>query len=68
MSATTVETKEEVVVVYFSDGKILDSQRIEQVGKELQDAVPSGCSQKAPTELQRSIIHVISDDQQACKR
>lgn len=46
MSATTVETKEEVIVVYFADGKILDSQRIEQVGKELQDAVPQALHKK----------------------
>ena len=46
MAATTVETKEEVVVVYFSDGKILDSQRIEQVGKELQEAVPQAIHKK----------------------
>ena len=46
MAATTVQTKEEVVVVYFSDGKILDSQRIEQVGKELQDAVPQAIHKK----------------------
>jgi hypothetical protein len=40
MAAINIETKGEVVVIYFTDGKILDSQRIEQVGRELQDAVP----------------------------
>lgn len=46
MAATTQEVKEEVVVVYFSDGKILDSQRIEQVGTELQAAVPQAIHKK----------------------
>ncbi|QDV68229.1 Anti-sigma F factor antagonist [Rosistilla carotiformis] len=46
MAATTIEVKEEVVVVYFSDGKILDSQRIEQVGGELQSAVPQAIHKK----------------------
>lgn len=41
MSATRREVKDQVVVVYFTDGKILDSQRIEQVGKELQEAIPA---------------------------
>ena len=40
MSAITIQSKDEVLVVYFTDGKILDSQRIEQVGLELQEAVP----------------------------
>ena len=47
MSATTVEvTPEQVVVVSFNDGKILDSQRIEQVGRELQEAVPQAVHKK----------------------
>lgn len=46
MSAITVEAKEEVTVVYFSDGKILDNQRIEQVGKELQAVVPQAIHKK----------------------
>jgi anti-sigma B factor antagonist len=46
MSAITVEAKEEVTVIYFSDGKILDNQRIEQVGKELQGAVPQAIHKK----------------------
>jgi anti-anti-sigma factor len=46
MSAITVEAKEEVTVIYFSDGKILDNQRIEQVGKELQNAVPQAIHKK----------------------
>ncbi|SRR6056297_534449 len=40
MSATRKEVKDQILVVYFTDGKILDSQRIEQVGKELQNAIP----------------------------
>lgn len=46
MAAINVETKGEVIVVYFLDGKILDSQRIEQVGRELQDAVPQAIHKK----------------------
>ncbi len=46
MGATNVETKEDVVVVYFSDGKILDSQRIEQVGHELTETVPKATQKK----------------------
>jgi anti-sigma B factor antagonist len=37
---------EEILVVGFTDTKILDSQRIEQVGKELQDYVPQAIHKK----------------------
>lgn len=40
MSAISTEQRDEVLVITFTDGKILDSQRIEQVGRELHDAVP----------------------------
>jgi anti-sigma B factor antagonist len=46
MSATNLQIKDEVVVVYFTDGKILDSQRIELIGKELQSAVPQAIHKK----------------------
>jgi len=46
MAAINIETKGDVVVIYFTDGKILDSQRIEQVGRELQDAVPLATHKK----------------------
>lgn len=46
MAAINVELKDEVLVVYFTDGKILDSQRIEQVGRELQEAVPQAGHKK----------------------
>lgn len=46
MAAINIETKGEVVVIYFTDGKILDSQRIEQVGRELQEAVPQAIHKK----------------------
>lgn len=46
MSAVRVEPKEDVVVCYFTDGKILDSQRIEEVGKDLQGAVPQAIHKK----------------------
>ena len=46
MAAINVEAKEEVTVIYFTDGKILDNQRIEQVGKELLAAVPQAIHKK----------------------
>lgn len=46
MSATTIQTKNDIVVVYFTDGKILDSQRIELIGNELQAAVPQATEKK----------------------
>jgi anti-anti-sigma factor len=46
MAAINTETKGEIVVIYFTDGKILDSQRIEQVGRELQEAVPQAIHKK----------------------
>lgn len=46
MAAINVETKGEILVAYFTDGKILDSQRIEQVGRELQEAVPQAVHKK----------------------
>ena len=46
MSATTTEQNGEVLVVGFLDGKILDSQRIEQVGRELQESIAQATSQK----------------------
>ena len=39
MSATTIQHKQYVVVVSFNDTKIVDSQRIEEIGRELQAAV-----------------------------
>ena len=46
MAAITTQINGEVLVVGFTDSKILDSQRIEQVGKELQDAVPQATHKK----------------------
>lgn len=46
MPAISVESKDQVLVIGFSDGKILDSQRIEQIGRELQEAVPKAASKK----------------------
>lgn len=46
MSATTTELNGEILIVKFMDSKILDSQRIEQVGRELQDAVPQATHKK----------------------
>ncbi len=46
MAAITTQTESEVLIVGFTDSKILDSQRIEQVGKELQDAVPQAIQKK----------------------
>ncbi len=39
MAAITTQQHDEILVVGFTDSKILDSQRIEQVGKELNDIV-----------------------------
>ena len=46
MAAITTTTNGEILVVGFTDSKILDSQRIEQVGKELQEAVPQAIHKK----------------------
>ena len=46
MAAITTQTNGEVLVVGFTDSKILDSQRIEQVGKELQECVPQAIHKK----------------------
>jgi len=46
MAAITTQINGEVLVVGFTDSKILDSQRIEQVGKELQEAVPQAIHKK----------------------
>ncbi|MEM6689075.1 MAG: STAS domain-containing protein [Planctomycetota bacterium] len=46
MAAITSQTHGEVLVVGFTDSKILDSQRIEQVGKELADSVPQAIHKK----------------------
>ena len=46
MAAITTQHAGEVLVVGFTDSKILDSQRIEQVGKELQDAVALAVEKK----------------------
>ncbi len=46
MSAVTTQTSGEVLVVGFTDSKILDSQRIEQVGRELQEQVPQAAHKK----------------------
>ena len=46
MAAITTETNGEILVVGFPDSKILDSQRIEQVGKELTEVVPQAIHKK----------------------
>ncbi len=46
MAAITTQTNEEILIVGFTDSKILDSQRIEQVGKELQEVVPQAIHKK----------------------
>ena len=46
MAAITSTHNGEVCVVGFTDSKILDSQRIEQIGKELQEAVPQAIHRK----------------------
>lgn len=39
MAAITTQVHDDVLVVGFTDSKILDSQRIEQIGRELQTVV-----------------------------
>lgn len=46
MAAITTQQSGEVLVVGFTDSKILDSSRIEQIGKELQEAVPQAIHKK----------------------
>lgn len=46
MAAITTQQLGEVFVVGFADSKILDSQRIEQVGRELQETVPMAIQKK----------------------
>ena len=46
MAAITTQNHDEILVIGFTDSKILDSQRIEQVGKELQEAVPQAIHKK----------------------
>ena len=46
MAAITTQQNGEVLVVGFTDSKILDTQRIEQIGKELQEAVPQAIHKK----------------------
>ena len=46
MAAITTSTNGEILVVGFLDSKILDSQRIEQVGRELQEVVPQAIHKK----------------------
>ena len=46
MSAITTKTDNEVLLVGFTDSKILDSQRIEQVGRELQEVIPQAVNKK----------------------
>ena len=46
MAAITTQFSGEVLVAGFTDSKILDTQRIEQVGKELLEAVSTAANQK----------------------
>ncbi|MEM9364543.1 MAG: STAS domain-containing protein [Planctomycetota bacterium] len=46
MAAITSQMLGEVLLVGFTDSKILDSQRIEVVGRELQESVPQAIHKK----------------------
>ncbi|MDA8743644.1 STAS domain-containing protein [Rubripirellula amarantea] len=46
MAAITTQNQGEIMIAGFTDSKILDSQRIEQVGKELQEVVPQAIHKK----------------------
>ena len=64
MPAITSEENGEILVVGFTDSKILDNQRIEQVGKELQEVVAQAIHKKLIAELPWRVLHVVSDDHQ----
>ncbi|TWT94161.1 STAS domain-containing protein [Neorhodopirellula pilleata] len=46
MSSITSQMQGDVLVVGFTDVKILDSQRIELIGRELKEAVPSAAHKR----------------------
>ncbi len=46
MAAITSQTIGEILIVGFTDSKILDSQRIEQVGRELQEMATQAIHKK----------------------
>jgi anti-sigma B factor antagonist len=46
MAATTSQQNGEILVIGFTDSKILDNQRIEQVGKELLEKVAQATHHK----------------------
>lgn len=46
MAAITTQNQGEILIIGFTDSKILDSQRIEQVGRELQESVPQAVHKK----------------------
>lgn len=46
MAAITSQTAGEILIVGFTDSKILDSQRIEQVGRELQEITAQALHKK----------------------
>jgi anti-sigma B factor antagonist len=46
MKRTTITTKSEIIVVYFTDGRVRDIPVVKQVGKELREAVPQAVHKK----------------------
>lgn len=46
MSAVKIQVLQDVAIVAFVDSKIVDSQRIEMIGSELQGAIPQAIHKK----------------------
>ncbi len=46
MASITTQNQGEILIVGFTDSKILDSQRIEQIGKDLLGSVPEALHKK----------------------
>ena len=46
MTATMIETKADIIVVSFTEGRLLDTRIVRQTGKELQAAVSPSLHKK----------------------
>ena len=65
MSSLKSQEVEDVLVVYFTDAKILDEARIQQIGKELMEMAAASQSKKAGAQLPGRPVHVVRHDRQA---
>ena len=65
MSSLKSQEVEDVLVVYFTDAKILDEARIAQIGKELMDMAAHRIDQQEDgAQLPGCAVHVIRHDRQ----